>query len=85
MASSTSSPSGVSSATAVMDSFFRVSERGSTVSQEIRGGVATFLTMSYILLVNPQVLTKIGIPAQDAVIATALSSGAGCLVAGVFG
>lgn len=46
--------------------YFQIEERGSSVAQEVRGGTATFLTMSYILLVNPQVLAKIGIPATDA-------------------
>jgi hypothetical protein len=46
--------------------YFRLQERDTTIAQEIRGATATFLTMSYILLVNPQVLSKIGIPPQDA-------------------
>lgn len=46
--------------------YFRIEERETTIGQEIRGATATFLTMSYILLVNPQVLSKIGIPPQDA-------------------
>ena len=40
-----------------IDEYFEVSERGSTFGQELRGGFASFLTMSYILLVNPQILT----------------------------
>eukprot|EP01059_Diplonema_ambulator_P012221 TRINITY_DN2244_c0_g1_i2.p1 TRINITY_DN2244_c0_g1~~TRINITY_DN2244_c0_g1_i2.p1 ORF type:complete len:672 (+),score=240.75 TRINITY_DN2244_c0_g1_i2:43-2058(+) len=40
-----------------VDGYFEITKRGSSYAQEIRGGVATFLTMSYILLVNPQVLT----------------------------
>jgi AGZA family xanthine/uracil permease-like MFS transporter len=48
-----------------LDRFFSISKRGSSIGQEIRGGTATFLTMSYILLVNPQVLAKIGIPPTD--------------------
>eukprot|EP00755_Sulcionema_specki_P003870 Sspe_Gene.28683::Locus_13152_Transcript_5_5_Confidence_0.500_Length_2263::g.28683::m.28683/K06901/pbuG; putative MFS transporter, AGZA family, xanthine/uracil permease len=41
----------------LLDEYFEVTARGSSVLQELRGGLATFLTMSYILLVNPQVLT----------------------------
>jgi AGZA family xanthine/uracil permease-like MFS transporter len=43
-----------------MDRFFRISERGSTVATEIKSGVVSFLTMSYILLVNPQILGAAG-------------------------
>jgi hypothetical protein len=39
--------------------FFRIEERGSSIGREIRAGVVTFLTMSYILLVNPQILSQV--------------------------
>ncbi|MBA2697355.1 MAG: NCS2 family permease [Nocardioidaceae bacterium] len=39
-----------------MDSFFKISERGSTVSREIRGGLVTFFTMAYIVVLNPIIL-----------------------------
>lgn len=41
-----------------MDRFFQIRERGSTVSRELRGAVATYLTMAYILFVNPDILVK---------------------------
>ena len=40
-----------------LDRFFRISERGSTLPREIRGGVATFFTMAYILVLNPIILS----------------------------
>lgn len=40
--------------------YFCIEERGSTIGREIRAGVVTFLTMSYILLVNPQILSQVG-------------------------
>jgi hypothetical protein len=40
--------------------YFKVSERGSTLGSEVKSGVVTFLTMSYILLVNPQILGAAG-------------------------
>ncbi|MGA0865898.1 MAG: NCS2 family permease [Candidatus Nanopelagicaceae bacterium] len=46
----------------MLDSYFKISERGSTVAQEIRGGVVTFFTMAYIVALNPLI---IGL-AQDA-------------------
>ena len=42
--------------TSPFDRFFRISERGSTVSREIRGGVVTFFTMAYIVVLNPIIL-----------------------------
>lgn len=39
-----------------LDRFFYISERGSTVGREIRGGLATFIAMSYIVVLNPLVL-----------------------------
>lgn len=39
-----------------VDRFFRISERGSTLGREVRGGFATFFTMAYILVLNPIVL-----------------------------
>ncbi len=39
-----------------LDGFFKISQRGSTVSREIRGGVVTFLTMGYIIVLNPIIL-----------------------------
>ena len=42
--------------TSPFDRFFRISERGSTVAREIRGGVVTFFTMAYIVVLNPIIL-----------------------------
>lgn len=39
-----------------IDGFFRISQRGSTVSREVRGGVVTFFTMAYIIVLNPLIL-----------------------------
>lgn len=39
-----------------VDRFFKISERGSTVGTEIRGGLVTFFTMSYILVLNPLII-----------------------------
>ncbi|WP_229054897.1 NCS2 family permease [Aeromicrobium sp. Leaf350] len=46
-------------ATAV-DSYFKISQRGSSVGREVRGGVVTFLTMAYIIVLNPIILA--GVP-----------------------
>lgn len=39
-----------------IDRFFKISERGSTVAREVRGGFATFFAMAYIIVLNPIIL-----------------------------
>ncbi|GAA3114609.1 MULTISPECIES: NCS2 family permease [Nonomuraea] len=39
-----------------IDRFFQISERGSTISREVRGGLATFFTMAYIVVLNPLII-----------------------------
>ncbi|MGW9070354.1 NCS2 family permease [Streptomyces yangpuensis] len=39
-----------------LDRFFKISERGSTVGREVRGGFATFFAMAYIIVLNPIIL-----------------------------
>ena len=45
--------------------YFDLTKRSSTIFREVCAGVTCFLTMSYILLVNPQVLSKVGIRPTD--------------------
>ncbi|MEY4958768.1 MAG: hypothetical protein RL271_142 [Actinomycetota bacterium] len=40
----------------MLDSYFKISQRGSTVGQEVRGGVVTFFTMAYIVALNPLII-----------------------------
>ena len=68
-----------------LSSYFKFSDRHTSLTQEIRAGFACFLTMSYILLVNPQVLSQVGISASDVVISTSLSGFLASVVTGVFG
>jgi len=42
-----------------LDQYFKISERGSTVAREVRGGVVTFLTMAYIIVLNPIILAGV--------------------------
>ena len=42
--------------TNVIDRYFKITERGSTIGTEIRGGLVTFFTMSYIIVLNPIIL-----------------------------
>ncbi len=53
---------------------FHLTERGTTVRTEVLGGLGTFLTMSYILFVNPAILSAAGVPFAGVAVATALAA-----------
>src|SRR4051794_29199278 len=53
---------------------FAIQERGSTVRTEVLGGFVTFLTMAYIVFVNPAILSAAGMPLNALVVATALAA-----------
>lgn len=55
-------------------SLFKVRETGSTVTTEILAGVTTFITMSYIIFVNPDLLSKSGMDFDALIAATCLSA-----------
>lgn len=57
-----------------MKSFFKFEERNTNFKSEIMGGLVTFLAMSYILAVNPNMISAAGIPIGGAFIATALGA-----------
>lgn len=67
-----------------LERFFHIQERGSTVGREVIAGVATFMTMAYILFVNPDMLSTIGIPAEGAAVATALAAALTTLAMGLY-
>ncbi|GAA2061813.1 NCS2 family permease [Streptomyces albiaxialis] len=74
-----------------LDRFFRITERGSSVTQEIRGGLATFFAMAYIIILNPIILgagtDKFGHQLDNGqlVTATALMAGLTTVLMGVIG
>src|SRR3954452_23770381 len=53
---------------------FKIHERNSTVRTEVLGGVVTFLTMAYIVFVNPAILSAAGMPLNAVAVATALAA-----------
>ena len=67
-----------------MDKFFKLKESGTTVSREIMAGVTTFFAMSYILFVNPSILSQTGMPYQAVFLATIIASIIGTLIMGLF-
>jgi AGZA family xanthine/uracil permease-like MFS transporter len=65
----------------IMEQFFRLKEHGTTVRREVLAGLTTFLTMAYILAVNPAMLGSIpGMDGGGIFAATAISSGIATLV-----
>lgn len=57
-----------------MEKFFQLKEHGTNVRTEVIAGITTFLTMAYILAVNPGILSATGMPADSIFTATALAS-----------
>jgi len=45
--------------TSTLEQYFKISQRGSSIGQEVRGGVVTFLTMAYIVVLNPIILAGV--------------------------
>lgn len=57
-----------------IDKFFQLTARGTDVRTEIVAGLTTFVTIAYIILVNPNVLSEAGIPKEAAILATILAT-----------
>lgn len=66
-----------------MDRFFKLKENGTTVRKEFLGGLTTFLAMSYILFVNPDILSHAGMDPQAVFVATGLAAALGTLIMGL--
>ena len=62
----------------LLEKFFRLSARGSTVPNELLAGFATFIAMSYILAVNPAILSQTGMDKAALVTVTAVAAAIGC-------
>ncbi|MFC3932401.1 NCS2 family permease [Streptococcus dentapri] len=67
-----------------MEKFFRLKERGTNVHTEIMAGLTTFFAMSYILFVNPAMLSQTGMPAQGVFLATIIGAVAGTLMMALY-
>ncbi|MGE5379846.1 MAG: NCS2 family permease [Methylocystaceae bacterium] len=57
-----------------LNQIFKLSERGTSVKTEILAGATTFITLAYIIFVNPQILSQAGIPKDAAIAATIIAS-----------
>jgi AGZA family xanthine/uracil permease-like MFS transporter len=68
----------------LIDRYFKLTENQSSVKQEMLGGLTTFVTMAYIIVVNPQILAQAGMPAEGVVFATCISAAIATFVMGVY-
>lgn len=67
-----------------MDRYFKLSELGTNVKTEVLAGLTTFLTMAYIVVVNPTILSAAGVPFDQVFIATIVSAVIGTLIMALF-
>src|SRR5687768_664638 len=63
---------------------FQINERGSSVRGEVIGGITTFVSMAYIIVVNPAILSFAGIPQGPSTVATILTAAFGTLLMGLY-
>lgn len=66
-----------------MDRFFKLTENGTSVKQELLAGFTTFLAMAYILFVNPDILGAAGMDVGAVFVATALAAMTGSIIMGL--
>ena len=64
----------------MLEQLFKLSENKTTVRTEIVAGITTFLTMAYIIFVNPDILSKAGMPFGAVFVSTCVAAAIGCLL-----
>ena len=67
----------------MLEQFFRLREHGTDVRTEVLAGVTTFLTMAYIVFVNPEILSSTGMNRDAVFVATCLAAALGSLIMGL--
>ncbi len=68
----------------MLESLFKLSELGSSVRTEVMAGLTTFLTMAYIIFVNPDILSAAGMDREAVFVATCLAAAIGSLIMGLY-
>lgn len=68
----------------MLDAYFKLREHGTTVRTEVLAGITTFLTMAYIIFVNPDILSAAGMPRDSVFVATCLAAALGSLIMGLY-
>lgn len=83
MASSATSSTAIEKRSAI-DRFFQLRENNTTIRSEFIGGLTTFLTMAYIIAVNPKMLSETGMSVEGVLFATCVASAVATLVMGLY-
>jgi AGZA family xanthine/uracil permease-like MFS transporter len=68
----------------LLNQYFKLSDHGTTVRTEVVAGVTTFLTMAYIIFVNPAILGDAGVPKDAVFVATCLAAALGTIIMGLY-
>lgn len=68
----------------MLDRLFHLRERNSTVGREVIGGATTFMALSYIIIVQPVVLSAAGMPKGGVFVATCVCSALACILMGLW-
>lgn len=68
----------------LLERYFQLTENQTNIRREMLGGLTTFMTMAYIVVVNPQILSQAGIPSEGVVFATCISAAVATLVMGLY-
>ena len=68
----------------LLERIFHLTENKTTVRQELLAGLTTFMTMAYVVVVNPQILSQAGMPVDGVLFATCISAAIATLVMGLW-
>jgi AGZA family xanthine/uracil permease-like MFS transporter len=68
----------------MLEKLFKLSEHNTSVRTELLAGVTTFLTMAYIIFVNPSILSQTGMDQGAVFVATCLAAAFGCFIMGLY-
>ncbi|HKV24102.1 MAG TPA: NCS2 family permease [Candidatus Acidoferrum sp.] len=68
----------------MFERIFHLSENQTTVQRELLAGLTTFMTMAYVVVVNPRILSEAGMPIEGVLFATCISAAAATLVMGLW-
>lgn len=68
----------------MIDSFFKLKEKNTTIRKELIGGITTFLTMAYIIFLHPNMLAQTGMDKQALITVTCLASFLGTIIVGLW-
>jgi AGZA family xanthine/uracil permease-like MFS transporter len=68
----------------MLENYFKLKENGTDTRTELVAGLTTFLTMAYIIFVNPQILGTAGVPKDSVFVATCLAAAIGSAIMGLY-